>query len=134
MVTNKGDKEDTLYLNIAAAVYMTHNLSLYITTDPDNQTVDIKTMNGTVLKTQSASTIDLYVLVENEHMHIKPSNIYYLSNLDANLILLGILEEKRCEFQSVDGLLQIEDKEDNIMLESIRDDTMYPLQQPKFQA
>ncbi len=113
---------------------MTHDLSLYITPDFDNQTADIETANGTVLGTQGAVTIGLHVLVENEHMHIELSNVHYLPKLDANLISLGILEEKRCEFRALDGLLQIKDKEDDIVLESIRDNAVYPLQKPKLPA
>ena len=50
-VTNKKDEEDTWYLDTAAAVHMTPNLSLYITPNLDNQTADIETANGTVLRT-----------------------------------------------------------------------------------
>lgn len=133
-ITNKKDKEDTWYLDTAAAVHMTHDLSLYITPDLDNQTVDIETADGIVLRTQGAGTIDLHVLVKNEHMHIELSNVHYLPELDANLISLGILVEKGGEFRAVDGLLQIKDKEDDIVLESIRDNTVYPLRQPKLSA
>ena len=69
-VFNKKNKEDTWCLDIAAAVHMNHNLSLYITPDTDHQTVDIKTADGTVLKTQGAGTINLHILVENKEMLI----------------------------------------------------------------
>ncbi len=133
-VTNKKDKEDTWYQDTAAAVYMTHDLSLYITADLDNQTADIETANGNVLWTQGAGTIDLHDLVENEHMHIELSNVHYLPELDTNLISLEVLEEKRCEFRAVDELLQIKDKKDDIILKSIRDNAVYPLHQLKLQA
>ena len=42
-VTNTKDKENTWYLDTAAAVHMTHDLSLYITPDLDHQTADIET-------------------------------------------------------------------------------------------
>ena len=130
-VSNKKDKEDTWYLDTAAAVHMTHDLSLYITPDLDHQTVDIETADGTVLKTQGAGTIDLHVLVENKEMLIQLSNVHYLPELDANLISLGVLEGKGCEFRAVNGLLQIKDKDNDIVLESIRDNSVYPLLQPR---
>lgn len=98
VITNKKNKKDTWYLNIATTVYMTHNFNFYITLNLDNQTVDIKTANNIVFKIQSASTIDLYILVENEHIYIKLINVYYLPKLDANLILFGVFEEKGCKF------------------------------------
>lgn len=48
-VSNKKNKENTWYLDTAAAVHMTHDLSLYITPNLDHQTVEIKTADGTVL-------------------------------------------------------------------------------------
>ncbi len=64
-------------------------------------------------------------------MYIDLSNVHYLSKLDANPIPLRVLEEKECEFRAVDGLLQIKNKEDDILLESMQDNVVYPLQQPK---
>ena len=67
-------------------------------------------------------------------MQIELSNVHYLPELDANLISLGVLEQKGCAFRAVNGLLQIKDKEDDIVLESIRENTVYPLRQPKLLA
>ena len=67
-------------------------------------------------------------------MNIELSNVDYLPELDANLISLGVLEEKRCEFRAVDSLLQIKNKQEDIMLESIRSNAVYLLQQPKLPA
>ena len=126
-VSNKKNKEDTWDLDIAVAVHMTHNLSLYITPNLDHQTVDIKTANNIVLKTQSARIINLHVLVENKEMLIQLSNVHYLPELNANLISLGVLEGKEYEFRAINGLLQIKDKDNNIVLKSIRDNSVYPL-------
>ena len=126
-ITNNNDKENTWYLDTAAAVHMTHDLSLYITPNLNHQTAKIETADGTILKTQGAGTIDLCVSVENEHIQIKFSNVHYLPKLDANLISLGVLEEKGCEFCTVNSLLQIKDKENDIVIKSIRDNGVYPL-------
>ena len=67
-------------------------------------------------------------------MHIELNNVHYLPELNANLISLGVLEEKKCEFRAVDGLLQIKNKKDDIVLESIRDNAVYLLQQSKLPA
>lgn len=72
--------------------------------------------------------------MENEHIYIELSNIHYLSELNVNLILLKVLEEKECEFCIIDGFLKIKDKEDDIMLKSIGDNNLYLFQQPKFLA
>ena len=67
-ITNNKDKENTWYFDTAAVVYMTHDLSLYITPDLDYQTAEIETTDGTNLKMQSAGTIDFCVSVGNEHI------------------------------------------------------------------
>ena len=48
-------------------------------------------------------------------MQIELSNVHYLPELDANLISFGVLEEKGWAFRAVNGLLQIKDKEDDIV-------------------
>lgn len=133
-VINIKDKENTWYLDIASAIYMTHNLNLYITPNLDYPRADIEIVDVTILRTQNASTIKLHFLVGNEYIQIKLSNVHYLSELDANLILFGVLEEKGYAFCVVNGFLQIKDKEDNIVLESIRENTVYPLRQTKLPA
>ena len=130
-ITNNKDKENTWYLNIAAIVHMNHNLSLYINPDLDHQIAKIKTADNTILITQGGGTIDLCVSVGNEHIQIKLNNVYDLSELDVNLISLRVFEEKGCEVCTVNGLLQIKNKENDIVIESIRDNGMYPFRQPK---
>ena len=106
---------------------MTHDFSLYFTPVLDHQMVEMVTAEGIILKIQVAGTIDFYVLVSNKHTQIELSNVYYLPKLDTNLISLGVLDEKRCEFRTTNGLLPIKDKEDEIVIESIRDNGVYPL-------
>ena len=106
-------------MNTAIAINMTYDLSLYITPDLDHQTAKIETADFTILKIQEADTIDFHVLVGNNHTQIELSNIYYLPELDANLISLGVFEEKRYEFRTINSLLQIKNKEDDIVMESI---------------
>lgn len=72
---------------------MTYNLSFYLTSNSNYQTTDIKTIDNNILKTENTSTINLHILIGNEHIQLKLSNIYYLPKLDTNLILLGILKE-----------------------------------------
>ncbi len=75
-------------MDTAAVANMPHDFSLYITPDLDNQTADIETANSIDLRTQGAGTIDLHILVKNEHMYMELSNVHYLPELDANLISL----------------------------------------------
>lgn len=67
VIKNNKNKDNTCYLDRNATVYMTHDLSFYMIPDLDHQTVEIETVNNTILKTQGASTIDLDVLVGNEY-------------------------------------------------------------------
>lgn len=60
-------------------------------------------------------------------MLIQLSNVHHLPELDANLISLGVPEKKICEFRAVNGLLQIKYTDNNIVLESIRDNSVYLL-------
>lgn len=50
VVTNKKNKKDTWYLDIAITIYMTYNLSFYIMPNLDNQTTNIKTMDSTIFR------------------------------------------------------------------------------------
>ena len=105
IVSNKNDKGNSFYLDTAIVVYITHDLRLYIISHLDDQTVVIETEDDIILKTQSARTIDLYLLVDNKKMLIELSNVQYLPELNTNLISLVIFEEKGCEFCAVDGFL-----------------------------
>lgn len=51
IVSNKKDMKNIWYLDITASVYMTYNLSFYITSNLDHQTADNKTADCIVLKT-----------------------------------------------------------------------------------
>lgn len=97
-VTNKKEKKDTWYLDTSAAIHIMYNLSLSITVNPDNQTVDIKIVDNTIFKRQGAGIIDFYVFVENKHIHIKLSNVDNLPKFDTNLILFKILKKKEFKF------------------------------------
>lgn len=49
-VTNKKDKEDIWYLNIAIAIHIMHNFSFYIILNLNNQIINIKTANSIIFK------------------------------------------------------------------------------------
>lgn len=49
-VTNKKDKKDIQYFNTIAIIYIIHNSSFYIMLNLNNQTIDIKTTDSTILK------------------------------------------------------------------------------------
>lgn len=72
--------------------------------------------------------------MEKKHIYIKLINVHYLLKLDANLILFGVFKEKKCKFWAVDGLLQIKDKKNNIVLNLIGNNSVNPFQQPKLLA
>lgn len=74
---------------------------------------------------QGANTINLYVLIKNEHTQIELSNVHSLLKLYTNVISLGLFEEKRYEFCILNSLLQIKDKENNIVIEFFRNNGVY---------
>lgn len=76
---------------------------------------------------QGANTIDFHVLVEKKYIQIELSNFHYLFILDTNLISFEILKEKRYEFHTINGFLQIKDKEDIIVMESFKNNSIYSL-------
>lgn len=45
-IINKKDKKNIQYFNIVAAIDMTYNFNLYIISNIDNQTINIKTANS----------------------------------------------------------------------------------------
>lgn len=64
-------------------------------------------------------------------MLIQLSNVYYLPKLNINLISFSIFEGKKCEFQAVNSFLQINNRDINIVLKLIRENSIYLLLQPK---
>lgn len=134
VITNNKYKANICYLDEAAVVQMTHDFSLQITSDQDHQTEEIETADSTTPKRQGAGTIYFYILVRNEHIQIELSIVYYLPELDANVISLRILEEKKCELRTMNSLLQIKDKESEIVMKFIQDKGVYPLWEPVLSA
>ena len=127
VIKNNKDKDNIWHLDTTTAIHMTHDLNLYITPDLDHLTVGTKIADGTIFQTPKTGTINLHVLVSNEHTEIELSNVHYLPELNTNLISLGVLEENGCEFHTINSFLQIKDKDDDIVMKSIRDNSVYPL-------
>lgn len=50
--------------------------------------------------------------------------------MDSNLLSLGVLEAKGFEFKANDGVLNVKDTAGDVVLQSKRKGTVYPLSQP----
>ena len=126
-IKNNKDKDNIWHLDITTTVYMMHDPNLYITPDLDHLTLGTKIADSTIFQTPRTGIINLHVFISNEHTQIELSNIHYSPELNANLISLRVLKENGCEFHTINGFLQIKDKDDDIVMKSIQDNGVYLL-------
>lgn len=103
----------------------------YIYADLDDSREAIETANGEILCTRGAGTVAIEVSIAGIPSYIHLKNVDYCPEFDSNLLSLGVLEAIGFEFQASNGLLNVKDTEGDVVLQSQRDGTVYPLSQPK---
>lgn len=123
-------KDDRWYMDSAAAVHVTHDLSLYVSTELDDQYEWIETVSGELIKTCGAGTINLDVSIDGRDTSVYLLNVHYCPKIDSNLLCLGILEAKDFEFVGRRGYLKVHDDVGDLVLVGKRENLVYPLMQP----
>ena len=126
-----GEKDSAWYLDSACSAHATYDLKDYIYPDLDDSRETIETANGEILCTRGAGTVAIEVSIDGTPSYIHLKNVHYCPELDSNLLSLGVLEAKGFEFQAKNGFLNVKDTDGDIVLQSQRDGTVYPLSQPK---
>lgn len=76
---------------------------------------------------QSAKNIDFYILVENKHTQIELNNVNFLLKFNVNLILFEFFKEKECKFRTINSLLKIKNKRNDIVVKFFRKNGIFLL-------
>ncbi len=129
-ITAERKKDDRWYLDSAAAVHVTHDSSLFISPDLNDDDIEtIETASEEKIETRKSGTIDLEMTINDQNTSATISNVHYCPELDSNLILLGVLEVKRFEFRGLNDRLSVIDNESDVILQARRQNNVYSLNQ-----
>lgn len=101
------DKNNTWYLDSAAAAHTTYNLKDYVYPDLDNLREIIETPNRKVLYTRGAGTVAFEIMINNTFFYVHLKNVHYCPETISNLLSLGIFKAKGFEFKTKNGYLNI---------------------------
>ncbi len=96
---------------------MTHDFSLFISSDLNDDIETIETANDEKIETRKSGTIDLKMIINDQNTNVTISNVHYCFELDSNLISLEVLEVKSFEFRSQNDRLSIIDDEKDVILQ-----------------
>jgi transposase InsO family protein len=118
-------KDDNWYLDSAASVHLTHNLSWFGDNQLEDTTMPVSLADGTSVQASGVGTAILNLLVNGENVRTNLRNVYYCPELDSNLISLGTLEKKGCTFTAGKGLLRVSNPDSETALEANRVGTLY---------
>ncbi len=110
---------------------MTHDSSLFISFDLNDDIETIETVNDEKIETLKSNTIDLKMIIDDQNISVTISNVYYCFKLNSNLISLEVLEAKKFEFRSLNDRLSIIDDEKNVILQARRQNNVYSLNQSR---
>ena len=131
MTIDERNKDDRWYLDSAAIVHVTHDLTLFISSDLNDDTELIETVSDEQIETRESGTIDLKMIIDDKIISVTISNVHYCLELDSNLISLEVLEVKDFEFRGKSEWLRVIDQDEDIMLESRRQNKIYSLNQSR---
>ncbi|MCJ1271672.1 hypothetical protein MMC22_011577 [Lobaria immixta] len=76
-------KDPNWYVDCAALSQITHDISVFLSTDFDNNTKEILAANGVILRTRSSGTIALATSVNRNDLFIHLHNVHYCEKIDS---------------------------------------------------
>jgi hypothetical protein len=125
-----GSKDDQWYMDTAAAVHITHDLTLFMS-ELDSRVESIETATGEKIQTRGAGIINVDVILDsNEHTNVHLHDVHYCPEVDSNLLSLGVLEEKGHTFNAKNSVLRVLDSDEDVVLVANRQRNVYVLHQP----
>ena len=130
ITANGGSKDPNWYADCAASSHLTHDISIFLSTDLDDHVEEIRAADGAILRTRGSGTIALATLVNRHHSFVHLHNVHYCPEIDTNLLSLGALEAKGLQFSAKHALLEIRDPDSDTVFQARRHDNVYPLSQP----
>jgi hypothetical protein len=110
---------------------VTHDSSLFISSDLNHDTETIETANDENIETRRSDIIDLKMIINDQNTSVTISNVHYCFELDSNLISLEVLEIKRFEFRDLNDRLSVIDNEKDVILQAKRQNNVYSLNQSR---
>jgi hypothetical protein len=110
---------------------VTHDLSLFISSNLDDNIETIETISDEKIETRESDIIDLKMIINDQNTNVTMSNVHYCSELDSNLISLEILKAKGFEFRGLNDRLSIIDNEEDVILQARRQNNVYSLNQSR---
>ena len=120
-------RDHAWYIDSAASYYMTFDTSLFDTIRPSSKEAELT--DGTPIRVMSVGTITLNILVNSELLEQPLHEVYYMPELDNNLLSVGYLEKKGFPFEASNGRMRIKEGKE-VRLEATRFNTLYILNQP----
>lgn len=87
--------------------------------------------NGEILFTHGAGTTSIEVTIDGTSSYICLNDIHCCPKIDCNLISLGYLNMKECEYQTSGGILSVMDPVGDTLLQAKCKGKFYPLLRPK---
>ncbi len=99
---------------------MTHDFSLFISSDLNDDIETIETANDEKIETRRSDIIDLKMIISDQNTNVTISNVHYCFELDSNLISLKMLKAKRFEFKNLNDRLSVIDNEKDVILQARR--------------
>ena len=91
-------------MNSAASYDMTFNASLFNTIRPSSKEAELT--DRTFIRAISVGTITLNILINSELLEQLLHKVYYMLELDNNLLSVEYLEKKGFSFEAFNGRMQ----------------------------
>ena len=113
-------------MNSTTSYHMTFDTSLFNTIRPSSKEAEL--INGTLIRVISVGTITLNILVNSELLEQPLHKVYYMPELDNNLLSVGYLEKKGFSFKAFNERMQIKEGKE-VRLKATHFDTLYILNQ-----
>ena len=120
-------KDPAWYMDSAASYHMTYDPGLFQSMRSSSKEVQLA--DGTPIRAKGVGTIELDILVAGEAIIQPLFDVYYIPDLDSNLLLIGCFEQKGYSINARNGKMTVEDSY-KVRMEATRIDTLYILNQP----
>ena len=100
-------KDPAWYMDSAASYHMTYDPGLFQSMRSSSKEVELA--DGTTIRAKGVGTIELDILVAGETMTQPLFDVYYIPDLDSNLLSIGCFERKGYSINTRNGKMTVED-------------------------
>ena len=120
-------KDPAWYMDSAASYHMTYDPGLFQSMRSSSKEVELA--DGTTIRAKGVGTIEIDILVAGETVTQPLFDVYYIPDLDSNLLSIGCIERKGYSINVRNGKMTVEDSYE-VRMEATRINTLYILNQP----